>query len=65
MADKQYKNLREFSQSECVHSNVDADDNVTTEIWKRELIERGSKTEIGDRVGTEALKAKIQIAGLS
>jgi hypothetical protein len=62
---EQNKNFGEFPQSECVHSNINADHNVTTEIRERELVETGSKTEIGDRVGTEALEAEIQVAGFS
>ena len=65
MADEENKNCRELPQSECVHGNVNAEHNVATEIRERELIERGGKTEIGDHVGTEALEAKIQVAGLS
>lgn len=59
------KNNGELPQSESAHGIVNADHNVPTEIWERQLIERGGKTEIGDRVGAEALKAKIQVAGLS
>jgi hypothetical protein len=65
VAHEHNKNFGEFPQSECVHSNTNAEHNVTAEIRGRELVERGGKTESGDRVGTEALKAEIQVAGLS
>lgn len=65
IAQEPNKNTRELSQGDGVHGNVDAEHNIPTEIWERQLIERGGETKIGDRVGTEALKAKIQVAGLS
>jgi hypothetical protein len=65
VAQEKNKNFGEFPQSECVHGNVNAEHNVTTKIRERELVERGGKTEVGDRIGTEALKAEIQVAGLA
>ena len=65
VAQEPNKNIGELPQSESAHGNVNAEHNVPTEIRERQLIERGSKKEIGDCVGTEALKAEIQVAGLS
>ena len=65
VAQEPNKNLGELPHSDSVHANVNAEHNVPTEIWERQLIERGGKTEIGDRIGTEALKTKIKVAGLS
>ena len=59
MTDEKNKNLGEFTQSKCVHGNVNAEHNVAAEIRESELVERSSKTEIGDRIGTEALEAEI------
>lgn len=59
MTDEKNKNLGEFPQSKCVHGNVNAEHNVAAEIRESELVERSSKTEIGDRIGTEALEAEI------
>ena len=59
------KHIGKLPQSDSMHGRVNAEHNVPTEIRERQLIERGGKKKIGDRIGTEALKAKIQVAGLS
>jgi hypothetical protein len=65
VAHDQNNNFGEFHHSECVNGNINAEHNVTAEIRERELVETGGKAEIGNRVGTEALDAEIQVAGFS